>query len=449
VAQVHVAAEHARRRVPSDWLLRLPLCSRYNLKRKVATLPAVTQEEFERRKTEVLARAAENNLASMSHVKEGKREKVSRKNEKKKQYAEAPPPPPTLAAAGEDGDRPEVEDAQGMEETLESLNLGDVDVSKFEIDLKKSIFDDHDSEESAYNMIYMQKNFGFFLPDAEYLVDPEGLLKYCALKVKAGRTCLYCQKIFASEQAVVNHMVEKAHCKLAYDTEEDVDEFEDFYDFSKTWEEFADDDEGEENWETASDDDEDSSAKAGGAEGASVQDTPDADAESAPSGDAKKKKKPPKITILESGEMLVKDGELIDCWNNRDGCFADSTVCQYREKGAVDWHSGIQTGLQAAFQARRRESHGCGSKQNIPSSYVGLLPKCRHTDERHPLHACVAKQIPHRKGVEGAQANQPCPPEVRSQADLVAKFGQQGTHYQHGQFHEPGAGWCARLDAPV
>jgi len=282
---------------------------RYNLKRKVATLPAVTQEEFERRKTEVLARAAENNLASMSHVKEGKREKVSRKNEKKKQYAEAPPPPPTLAAAGEDGDRPEVEDAQGMEETLESLNLGDVDVSKFEIDLKKSIFDDHDSEESAYNMIYMQKNFGFFLPDAEYLVDPEGLLKYCALKVKAGRTCLYCQKIFASEQAVVNHMVEKAHCKLAYDTEEDVDEFEDFYDFSKTWEEFADDDEGEENWETASDDDEDSSAKAGGAEGASVQDTPDADAESAPSGDAKKKKKPPKITILESGEMLVKDGK--------------------------------------------------------------------------------------------------------------------------------------------
>ena len=62
---MHVAAEHARRRVPSDWLLRLPLCSRYNLKRKVATLPAVTQEEFERRKTEVLARAAENNLASI------------------------------------------------------------------------------------------------------------------------------------------------------------------------------------------------------------------------------------------------------------------------------------------------------------------------------------------------------------------------------------------------
>lgn len=28
------------------------------------------------------------------------------------------------------------------------------------------------------NLDYMFKKFGFFLPDAEYLSDPEGLIKY-------------------------------------------------------------------------------------------------------------------------------------------------------------------------------------------------------------------------------------------------------------------------------
>lgn len=28
------------------------------------------------------------------------------------------------------------------------------------------------------NLEYMWKNFGFYLPDAQYLKDPEGLIKY-------------------------------------------------------------------------------------------------------------------------------------------------------------------------------------------------------------------------------------------------------------------------------
>lgn len=32
----------------------------------------------------------------------------------------------------------------------------------------------------------------FFIPDIEYLVDPEGLVGYVEKKVKLGKICLYC-----------------------------------------------------------------------------------------------------------------------------------------------------------------------------------------------------------------------------------------------------------------
>lgn len=32
----------------------------------------------------------------------------------------------------------------------------------------------------------------FFIPDVEYLIDPEGLVGYVEKKVKLGKICLYC-----------------------------------------------------------------------------------------------------------------------------------------------------------------------------------------------------------------------------------------------------------------
>lgn len=37
------------------------------------------------------------------------------------------------------------------------------------------------------NLQYMYKKFGFFLPDAEYLADPEGLIKYLGAKLSVGK----------------------------------------------------------------------------------------------------------------------------------------------------------------------------------------------------------------------------------------------------------------------
>ena len=47
-----------------------------------------------------------------------------------------------------------------------------------EWDVCRSLFDNHVSASLESNLEYMFKHFGFYLPDAEYLSDPAGLIKY-------------------------------------------------------------------------------------------------------------------------------------------------------------------------------------------------------------------------------------------------------------------------------
>ena len=47
-----------------------------------------------------------------------------------------------------------------------------------EWDVCRSLFDNHVSASMEANLEYMFKHFGFYLPDAEYLSDPAGLVKY-------------------------------------------------------------------------------------------------------------------------------------------------------------------------------------------------------------------------------------------------------------------------------
>ncbi|KAE8657842.1 ZNF622 protein [Hibiscus syriacus] len=97
---------------------------------------------------------------------------------------------------------------------------------------------EHDTIESC--MVHMHKLHGFFIPDVEYLKDPEGLLTYLGLKVKKDFMCLYCNESchpFTSLEAVRKHMAAKGHCKVHYgDGDEDEEaELEEFYDYSSSY----------------------------------------------------------------------------------------------------------------------------------------------------------------------------------------------------------------------
>ena len=98
-----------------------------------------------------------------------------------------------------------------------------------------SIFDDVEFETVEECLAHMETTFGFFIPEREYLVDLPGFLVYLGEKVKIGGICLYCQKQFCPGRPLQNHMQSKSHCKIAYEEGVDLDEFEDFYDFSSSY----------------------------------------------------------------------------------------------------------------------------------------------------------------------------------------------------------------------
>eukprot|EP01052_Picozoa_sp_SAG31_P014957 SAG31_NODE_947_length_10828_cov_3.713953_2_plen_361_part_00 len=76
----------------------------------------------------------------------------------------------------------------------------------------------------------MAKNFGFYLPDAKYIRDLDGLMDYLRRKVLAGH-CLFCSRRFRSTQASLAHMIDKSHCKLNPDDGGFNPEIFRFYDF--------------------------------------------------------------------------------------------------------------------------------------------------------------------------------------------------------------------------
>jgi pre-60S factor REI1 len=84
----------------------------------------------------------------------------------------------------------------------------------------------------------MSGKHSFFIPDAEYLVDPAGLVAYLGEKLAVDNVCIYCNgkgREFHTLDAVRKHMADKSHCKIAYDTERDMLEISDYYDFSSSY----------------------------------------------------------------------------------------------------------------------------------------------------------------------------------------------------------------------
>ncbi|EFJ43099.1 hypothetical protein VOLCADRAFT_96796 [Volvox carteri f. nagariensis] len=104
-----------------------------------------------------------------------------------------------------------------------------------EWDVCRSLFDNHMSESFQANLEYMFKKFGFYLPDSQYLVDPEGLLRYLGAKLQVGGVPLYVRgddnnaRQFRNLHAVQRHMVDRCQCKMVYDDNEE--EYEEFYDY--------------------------------------------------------------------------------------------------------------------------------------------------------------------------------------------------------------------------
>lgn len=88
------------------------------------------------------------------------------------------------------------------------------------------LFCNIDSPTMDDNVEHMFKVHGMFIPDQEDLDDVEGLLTYLFQIISEFRECLYCGKTKETVEGIRSHMIDKGHCKIAFD--EELDQFYDF-----------------------------------------------------------------------------------------------------------------------------------------------------------------------------------------------------------------------------
>jgi pre-60S factor REI1 len=154
-------AEHYK----SDW-------HKYNLKRREAGLPLLERTDFQARWEAALALRTEKEAKERTgtdHLKN------SKKNKKKKQQQ--------LLQQPEDKQKPQNKDPSETVTDIDTASASSVQGPKqlkpdlaasqenAEIEPKQCLFDSHISDSLEQNIQYMQKNYGFFIPDRGKLFD--------------------------------------------------------------------------------------------------------------------------------------------------------------------------------------------------------------------------------------------------------------------------------------
>ncbi|XP_065636380.1 cytoplasmic 60S subunit biogenesis factor REI1 homolog 1-like [Quercus suber] len=261
---------------------------RYNLKRKVAGVPGVTEALFVARQTALAqekgqssetpmlyscglcgkgyrsSKAHAEHLKSRNHIM---RDSQGTNNEEEDKAIVKPlprrvvnKPSPQREVNNEESEESDWEEADPEEDLVGEATNSLTDLNVHEVGSDNDMDEDEDDDDDDYEeldpsscfmcdlehdtiescMVHMHKQHGFFIPDVEYLKDPEGFLTYLGLKVKRDFMCLYCNdrcQPFNGLEAVRKHMVAKSHCKVHFgdgDDEEEA-ELEDFYDYSSSY----------------------------------------------------------------------------------------------------------------------------------------------------------------------------------------------------------------------
>ncbi|KAI1429862.1 C2H2 type zinc-finger-domain-containing protein [Xylaria sp. FL1777] len=101
--------------------------------------------------------------------------------------------------------------------------------------LKSCLFCNYNSPTIPLNVIHMERIHGMFIPEKQYLIDLDGLITSLQQRIQEYHECLYCGKIKNTVPAVQTHMRDKGHCMIPFTTEEDQLIIGDFYDFRSTY----------------------------------------------------------------------------------------------------------------------------------------------------------------------------------------------------------------------
>ena len=269
-----------RTHMQSDW-------HRYNLKRRVASLPPLTSETFAEKvlanKATAAATAARASFEKMCEVCEkrffsenayanhlgSQKHKLTVLRASARNGGEtdsmvdstfslgepmenASTTASTVTVNGEETQDPEEEDQlSNLVESIKQTGLGGPssnaqvkpaddtnaadDDEEHKANLNQCLFCNYLSPNLDLNATHMSRQHGFFIPEKEFLVDLPGLVNYLSETIVVLHQCLYCHKSVHTGLGVQTHMRDRGHCMVAYSTEEEQMDIGDFYDFRSTY----------------------------------------------------------------------------------------------------------------------------------------------------------------------------------------------------------------------
>lgn len=259
-----------REHMKSDW-------HRYNLKRRVAQLPAIDEESFNTK----VASMKEQETSESNKGQSKKEERRLRKAELQKQkrdLLETARRSMMKAEGGKTEDQndnsqqhpsedseKEVEPSELTPEQHEEKLIQEKLANQVKIPITTCLFCSPKQKSSFEtvdeNVDHMFSSHGLYIPERKYLQDLEGLIEYLAEKIGLGNVCLCCSYQGRNLEAVREHMRTKRHMKIPYESENEKLEISEFYDFSSTYDDYVKEGEipeGEEgDWEDVSGDEDD------------------------------------------------------------------------------------------------------------------------------------------------------------------------------------------------
>ena len=192
--------------------------------------------------------------ALQTHL-QSKKHRDREANPRQELHSEQAPGASSTSAALPVGNGARVEDGVGEESEAEDEDdeEGEIEerlaAARRRIKPSDCLFCSVSSKSVPENVAHMSRFHSFFIPDQDILLDMSGLLSYLGEKVVLGNLCLFCPnggKEFNGIEAVRRHMIDKSHCKIAYESNEDRAELADFYDYKtvgrddKEWEDMSD-----------------------------------------------------------------------------------------------------------------------------------------------------------------------------------------------------------------
>jgi pre-60S factor REI1 len=254
------------------------MTSLYNVKRRVVSLPPVSQEVFTEK---VLTAKATSSAAAakasyekscvacqktfysensfQNHLKSSKHKLREARPKRGGQADDTSSVISSTFSLGEPVNKPEAGDSEStvshVASKLRDATIDEEDdddemedgVDEDDFSPSRCLFCSQSSSDLKSNVDHMFKTHGMFIPEKDYLVDIDGLLRYLYAKITQNYECLYCHAIKGTASGVRTHMRDKGHCMIAFETEEEQIEIGQFYDFRSTYSDNEDDDESEEN----------------------------------------------------------------------------------------------------------------------------------------------------------------------------------------------------------